>query len=855
MTIEATLNQLPQFVQGQNQSAIGAVANGGRASLNLRGLGETRNLVLLNGRRLPLSNAFAVVDINFIPTNIVQNVETISGGASAVYGSDAISGVVNFLTRRNFEGLQLDARIGSSVRGDAGTKSFGILGGVGGRDSRFHALVSLSYSERDVLFGSKRPEFFSQGVLSSFIGQGTYVPSATNLPSQAVINAVFAQYGTAPGTVLPSRSLGFNNGGTLFQQIGATNYRGPTTYLSPRWEAASDSGDDCRNISSSEMHRFNLFAAFEYEVTDHITATARSSHQFAGDGPGRLVADLVRGAADRAGDEPFIPNDCARSSRRRPNRTAPFTLNSDSWVSRTEIISDVNVTQYIFGFRRRPWRVRLDVGHIRSHDGMDRSKRGSSLAALAPAAALNAADGGASVCAGGYNPFGLANATNVSRACRDYVEAETHDVTETNQDIVEANLTGRLFALPGGDARFSLVATYRRNRFEYDPDPSRRNSDVIGTLASVPSQGSTNVKEFGVEVLLPLLGDTPFAHRLEVNLGYRISDYNITGTVHTYRAEGLWYPVRPLLIRGGYERATRAPNIGELFSSAQTGQVQFGSPPSGGDPCDVRSSARTGANAAQVRTLCLATGVPAPIIDLFQYTTVAIASATSGSTALTPETADTITAGAVLTAPIDSPWLSGLSLSVDFYDIRIKDVISQVSAVTTLNKCYNLDGSNPNYDASNAFCTLIARDATGGISLVQTPYLNLGGLRTRGIDLQADWRLNLPDTFGLPGRFHLNVAVNFLKHYRVQILPGAPFVEYAGTIDGTQAAVTPPVGLPLPKSKLFANVTYSVGPASIGMRWRHRHSMRDVTSERGPQPGARRAVLRHFRPQRQLGHR
>ena len=121
VNIESTLNQLPQFVQGQNQSAIGAVANGGRATLNLRGLGETRNLVLLNGRRLPLSSAFAVVDINQIPPNIVDTIETISGGASAVYGSDAMSGVVNFITRKSFNGVQLDARGGISGHGDAET--------------------------------------------------------------------------------------------------------------------------------------------------------------------------------------------------------------------------------------------------------------------------------------------------------------------------------------------------------------------------------------------------------------------------------------------------------------------------------------------------------------------------------------------------------------------------------------------------------------------------------------------------------------------------------------------------------------------------------------------------------------
>lgn len=837
INVEGVLNQLPQFAQGQNQSAIGAVANGGRASLNLRGLGETRNLVLLNGRRLPLSNAFNVVDVNIIPPNIIENVETITGGASAIYGSDAISGVVNFLSRRSFTGIQLDARIGSSFLGDAGNRSVGILAGVGEKGDRGRALLSLSYSDREVLFGHRRPDFFSLGVLSSFIGQGTYVPSATNLPTQAAVNAVFAGYGVAPGAVLNSRNLGFNDNGTLFAQIGANNYRGPTDFYFSTFGGIVRQPVTMQEYIVQPMHRLNVFASGEYDITDSITAYAQLLHtdyQVTGQvgwTPTLFVAPLTIPVTN-----PFIPADLRAVLASRPNPNAPFTLNQRFMgFEDRKFISDVNVTQYLFGFRGDLGLSDWTWDIYGSHDSMDLVETQDAallLSRLQPL--LNAADGGASQCAGGYNPFGLINATRVSAACRDFVETETHDFTETSQDVVEGSLTGRLFRLPGGEARFSLTGTYRRNTYEYDPDPARENGDLIGTLASVPSAGRTSVKELGAELLLPILRDVPFARSLELNLGYRISDYNISGTVHTYRAEGLWRPVKPLLFRGGYERATRAPNIGELFSTAQTAQVQFGSPPSGGDPCDTRSAARTGANAAQVRTLCLATGVPAPIIDLFQYTTVAIASATSGSTALEPETADTITAGVVLTSPFGSPWLSGMQLSADFYDIRIRDVISQVSGVTTLNKCYNLDGSNPSYDPANIFCQQIARDATGGISVVQTPYLNLGGLRTRGIDLQADWRLDLKDTFGLSGRLHLNAVVNLLDSYRVQILPNSPFVEYSDTIDGTQAATTPPTGLPLPKSKIFANLLYSTGPATVGFRWRHLPSMRDVTSVTRP---------------------
>src|ERR687897_1176270 len=228
VNIENALNQLPQFVQGQTQSTIGAVALAGRASLNLRGLGETRNLVLLDGRRLPLSNANAVVDVNLIPQFILGGVETITGGASAVYGSDAMSGVVNFKSRDHFEGIQLDVRSGISDQGDAKTADYGITAGFEISEGRGNVLLSAGYTDRDVLWGSDR-EFFQLGVLSSFIGQGTYIPAPTNLPQQGVVNAVFGNYGVAPGAMLNSRSVGFNDNGTLFGQIGAINYQGPTT--------------------------------------------------------------------------------------------------------------------------------------------------------------------------------------------------------------------------------------------------------------------------------------------------------------------------------------------------------------------------------------------------------------------------------------------------------------------------------------------------------------------------------------------------------------------------------------------------------------------------------------------------
>ncbi|MDF7775599.1 TonB-dependent receptor [Sphingomonas sp. AOB5] len=835
VNIESTLNQLPQFAQGQSQSAIGAVANGGRATLNLRGLGETRNLILLDGRRLPLSSAFGVVDINNIAPGILESVETISGGASAVYGSDAISGVVNFRTRRDFEGIQLDARYGQSFQGDAGTFDISGTGGIRSADGRGSAMLSLSYSRRNVLWGHERSDFFGLGVLSSFISTGTYVPSATNLPQQAVVNSVFAGYGVAAGTVPNSRSLGFNDDGTLFSQVGAVNYKGPTTNFYSTFGGTVRQPVAMQEYIVQPMERYNVFGKVEYELNDGLTAYGQILHTNTrvtgqvGWSPTVFVIPTMPVT------NPFIPAALATVLASRPSPTADFTLNSRfTGFEDRKFHADVNTTQFIVGLRgdiAPGWS--FDIYGL--HDSVDMVEtQDKALLLSRMRTLLYAADGGASICAGGFNPFGIRNQESVSRACRDYIEARTHDYTRTTQDIIEGNITGKLFPLPGGDVRFSLTGTYRENSFEYDPDPSRENNDIIGTLGSVPAAGSLNVKEIAGELLVPLLRDMPFAESLEFNLGYRYSDYNVTGSFSTYRIEGSWRPITPLLIRGGYERAIRAPNIGELYSSAQTAQAQIGSPPGAGDPCDVRSSARSGANATQMRALCIATGVPSAIVDTYQYTTVAIGTVSSGSTALKPETADTITFGAVLRSPFNSPWTSGFSLSVDYYDIRISDVISQVSGVTTMNKCYNLDGSNPTYAASNLYCQLIRRDGTGGINTVSTPYLNLGGLRTSGIDIQADWKVNLADAGIMPGTLNVNLVVNFLNSYEVQILPGAAFVDYSGTIDGTQAATTPPVGLPLPKSKIFTSVGYSVGPVQAGLRWRHLPAMSDVTAVTRP---------------------
>jgi outer membrane receptor protein involved in Fe transport len=297
--------------------------------------------------------------------------------------------------------------------------------------------------------------------------------------------------------------------------------------------------------------------------------------------------------------------------------------------------------------------------------------------------------------------------------------------------------------------------------------------------------------------------------------------------VNSYEGDLRWEPTSSLLVRGGYQRAVRAPNIGELFAAASGSQIAFGTPPASiGDPCDIRSTARTGAGGSSVRSLCLAQGIPAAVIDSYVFPTTATAGSTKGNLGLQPETADTYNFGFSWRSQSDSPLLSGLSASVDYYNIKIEQVISVVPGLSALSKCYNLDGSNPTYAPTNSFCSLLQRDANGLLQVINTPYLNLGGLKTNGIDVQLGWNMPVGN-----GKVFVNTGIGYLMKYSVQTLPGTPFQDFDGT---NTIAANQTSSNSFPKWKALTTLGYARGPATASVRWRYQNAMADVTSVTTP---------------------
>ena len=325
ITLEASLNQLPDFAAAGG-AGTGGQGTGGHATLNLHGLGAQRNLVLLDGHRLPFADISGDVDINFIPSSVISDVDVITGGASAVYGSDAMSGVVNFKTLTNYTGVRASVQYGNSFKGDYTTVDSSVTAGGNYGNDRGYFLVSVAYRYRSGLRGSERP-FFNLATPSSYIGQGTYVPSASNLPPQSVINSVFSSYGVT-GTVPNNGNLGFNDNGTLFEQNGALNYQGPTSggYAVIGGNVRMPVG--IQGYIQNPLDQRTIYAKTTYKLTPDIQAYFDGfyvdSDVYTSSG-GSLTQFAVPTIPVT---NPFIPADLKTILAARPNPNSPFTFNA-----------------------------------------------------------------------------------------------------------------------------------------------------------------------------------------------------------------------------------------------------------------------------------------------------------------------------------------------------------------------------------------------------------------------------------------------------------------------------------------------------------------------------------------------
>lgn len=849
VTVEKALSQMPQFTGSFGQGNTGSTStglNGGQSYASLRGLGAKRTLILLDGRRLQPSNPDGSVDLNIIPEPLIENVEVITGGASTAYGSDATAGVVNFKLRRNFDGLTADAQYGISEKGDAESFRLSVTAGSDFAEDKGHAVLSIDYTNRDRALQSARDYYIfrTKAPGLSTIPQGTVLFGA-NLPTLASVNNVFVgAYGTPALTGNAAgrytAQIGFNTDQTLFSTSGVPvlNFRDPQTdsayIVNANAAGTSQQVNFGYNGSSmqSDLDRYSVFAKVDYDLTDTLKVFSQFTFtDYTSVGVSNpTLASNVYGLTVPVSN-PYIPADFRTILASRPTPGAAFTFYKalDILGPRIQTYS-YDVFQLVNGISGetaiKDWT--WDAYASFSRAKFDNEQTGGASAS-AVARLLNSPTGGSELCAGGFNPFG--NLTP-SGECIRYISRRTLNQNTLEQQMVEANLQGSAFDLPAGTVKFAVGVDYRSNEYTFTPDSQLNQpdgtSDILGYSVLREAGGSVDTYEAYGELLVPILKDLPLIQEFNLDLGYRYSDYSSVGGVQTYKADFDWKIVDAVRLRGGYNRAIRAPSVGELYAPVSTGSVAIGTASAtttNGDPCDTRSSYRQGASGAQVRALCLTQGVPTAIIDSYQLGTAQVFALTGGNPDLQEETADTYSFGAVLRSPFQSPLLSRITASIDWYDIKVQDAVGSLSIVNAFQFCFNSGGANPTYDPANSYCQLLTRNPASGVPTnpVQ-PLLNLGQFQTTGVDMQFDWAVDLSD-LGLgdnSGGLALNVALGYTDKFKVQSLPGAKTYDYVGTI-GT--AVESGAGTAHPKWKSVTSATYTWGPASLGLRWRYIEAM------------------------------
>lgn len=846
--VEQILNRLPQFTPADSQFSSGEATPGafstpGLATLNLRGLGTNRNLVLINGRRGQPSSATLAVDINTVPASAIANVEVITGGASAVYGADAISGVVNFILKDDFEGIDVDVQTSATQDGGGEESRVSILMGSSLNDTG-NVMLGLDWVSRNPLWERDRDFFVDgwndPGTLGSaiFLYDAGFEP-LSNPPSQAAVDQVFSQYGIAPGTASTRQVFHFNEDGTLFQATGARNYRGleGPGYVNKIQTDGNLDGDDMDTQASAGLNRYSMFARAVQQVTENISAFAQgnfSSIEVEAVASYAPAQGLLWGAPIPYDPANFpIPTDLQTLLDSRANPTAPWSLyDVTEYVGSRKTLGDTTVYQVAAGlegqFDNRDWTWEAYVSqgdtHIVStlpgHLALENYRAVVGSPNYGQDAYIDAGNGFELQCTTGLPIF---SSFTPSADCLDSIVTVLRSTTDVEQKIAEFNMQGGIMEMPGGELRFALGSAYRENTMEYHPDSIQDNRSVfnrpVGVIQADDSAGATDVFELYGELLVPVTG------RFTLELGTRSSDYNTAGRVSTHKALFDYQATDRLRFRGGRQLANRAPNTAELFLGKTLALVGF----PGGDPCATntgtpnRSWGNTpdNPNQAEIQALCSAiTNNPSSIFDQDPSSWQNIPNfgleveIQRGNPNLDPEEAETYTLGAV--------WIGDkFTAAIDVYDVDIQGAISRISVYTVYQKCFNVDGSNPTFtiDDAGGWCRMIERDENGRRLRVEAPYFNLGGLRTAGVDLQLNWNGTLGGN-----AMYVSSVLNYLNSYEEQASPEDEYIDYAGSLaQGGQF-----------DWRLLTTVGYDIGNIGLGLRWRHLPSALDASSITSP---------------------
>lgn len=828
--VDQLLNRLPQVTAGQTQNQ----SNGadGTANVNLRNLGDTRTLVLVDGKRLqPGSPVNPAADINNIPPQLIDRIDIVTGGASAVYGSDAVAGVVNFITKKNFQGAQIDAQYSffnhengnkndaaltafgipkpSNVDGDGQTWSTSILLGVNSPDDKGNITLYANYENLKPVTEATRD--FSACGLSS---------TTTSLVCQGSSNSAFGRFG------------GFANNPdgtkTFVAYTGALAFNfGPYNYL--------QRNDDRYNAGFIGHYKINdkieIYSNFMF-MDDHTDAVIAPSGLFRGTGPAGSSQFKINC------DNPLIGDAAgANGLSQRQNLCGAGVTSAAAGVGQTTSqtigyrfaglprTDDLRHTDYKIDIGARG-----DLGQGWNYDAYlqygtsllsENYQNDVSTTKTQDALLVRNVNGVPTCISGnaGCAPLDIfqAQSKGLTPAALAYVVTPGFQSAQIIEQIASININGDLgqygvkspFASDG--IGVALGVEYRRESLDYRVDNEFNTGDLAGQGGPRKGNaGSFDVYEIYGEANIPIVQNKPLIKNLSLDLGYRFSDYSTVGKTDTYKGELTYAPISDIRFRAAYNRAVRAPNVVELFTPTSVALGTFT------DPCAIDSAAdRPTATQAQCANLgvsaaqyaAAAAGNTATAIS--QCPSAQCGILTGGNTALKAEIADTYTGGVVFTPT----FLRGFNASVDYFDITVNGFVGVIPPTLAVTKCEQT--GDPFY------CSLIHRDTNTGILYGANGYvvntnLNTGLLRSRGVDVAASYTARLRD-FHLPdvGSLIVSLTGTYTDELSTKSVPGEPQYNCRGQFGLT-------CGQPMPAWKHELRMTYN-SPYNVALtaQWRH----------------------------------
>ena len=807
-TAEQILRELPGVTPNLGQNVNNGAGAGG-SRVDLRGLGPNRNIVLLDGQRIAPANFSGIVDLNNIPLALVERVDVLTGGASTTYGADAVSGVVNFITRKDFAGLDATFAEQISERGDGNVFRADVALGANFDDGRGNAVLAVGYQESDPIYFGDR-------------SSGTFTISSAT--------------GVASGDSFTSVPAGFS-----LPRLGDVQVSPDGSSLVPFYNTFNFNPF---NVYTVPFKRYNIFGSARYEVSDKLEVYTR----------GLFSKNTIRSIIAASGvfgtpgltvpgQNPFLnatirnqlctANNIALGPTCDNNPAIPLGSVYRRTVELGPRISTFQTTifDYTLGFRYNiSDRVQLDVYGSYGESENTETRTGY-VANSRVQQALNATS--LTACTNTSNGCVPLNLFGVQGSITPEMGAFVGGITSSTTNVAtlaqaHAVLSGDFGAtLPWASEPigFAVGGEYREYTAERRPDNLAQVPGELGGAggAVLPLTGGFNTYEAFAELIAPIVSDKPFFNELTAEAGIRYSDYSVDApgnpkfSATTYKFGLNWSPVESVKFRGNYQRAVRAPNIGELFAPVVTGLTNLLV-----DPC-AGAAPLTNAN---LRAVCIAQGAPASSIGAIQNPSAGQANATGGGNPnIRPEKATTYSFGVVF----QPEFVDGLTITLDYYNIEVTRAITAATPGDVIGACFNnLTAAS----ATNPACTSIRRSATNGrlsgtstaanpLPGLPTPLTNNGRIKTDGIDLTMAYKTDLGFA-----QLNLNFTGNYTLSSRFRASPTGLDRECAGfysTNCGISNGLT--VGSLTPEFTWNQRTTLSFEGVDLSLLWRHISAM------------------------------